>query len=277
MAIRGSREGVRKCNRVNKKTEALIDISKLKSSYLFGIEIEDNDGNPLSDAAYQDFIDRAVSMVEHELDISIVPTFDEIEYKDYHYTDYFQWGELLLNNFPVIALDSLELVYFKDQNQNDITTQRIPDSWVRLQAHDGLIRLIPNAQFSSQLQVGATGGFFPEILRSDMVPHAWKITYSHGFEDGKIPVAINHAIGMLAAVQAFSIGGGLVIGAGIASSSLSIDGLSQSIDTTQSAENHAYSAQMNNYNDLLFGKNEKDPGLIGKLRNYYKGEGFGII
>lgn len=277
MAIRGSREGVRKCNRVNTKTQPLIDVAKLRSTYLFGIDILDEAGNSLSDDSYQDFIDNAVSMLEHELDISIVPTFDEVEYRDYHYNDYYQWGEFMLNNFPVISVESIELVYFKDAQNNDVALQRIPDQWVRLQAHDGIIRLIPNAHFSANLQIGATGGFFPEILRADCVPHAWKITYSHGFEDGAIPTAINFAIAGLAAMQAFAVGGGLVIGAGIASTSLSLDGLSQSINTTQSAENSAYSAQRKEYNELLFGKNEKDKGLIGKLKTYYKGQDWGII
>ena len=43
-----------------------------------------------------------------------------------------------------------------------------------------------------------------------------------GFKDGKVPMAINMAIGNMAAIQALHIAGDLVLGAGIASSSLSV-------------------------------------------------------
>lgn len=276
MSVRGSSEGIRDKNCISKRVEPIIDIARLKSQYLFGIDIVDSFGNSLSDDAYQQFIDNAISMLEHDLDIALSPIMGEVEYKDYHYNDYVDWGYLYLNNFPVIQVQKIEMVFYKDDSGADIAVQRIPDNWIRLQRHDGIIRLIPNARFPATLQVGAHG-FFPELLRGDTIPHAWKITYDYGFEDGKVPTLVNHIIAGLAAMQAFQIGGSLVIGAGIASSSISLDGLSQSINTTQSAENSAFSAQYKEYQDLIFGKNEKDPGLLGTLRAYYKGEVFGII
>lgn len=276
MSVDGSSEGIRKCNSVSKKIEPIIDTTRLRSQYLFGVNIVDNDGKELGTEAYQQFIDNAISILEHDLDISVSPVIGEIEYKDYRYNDYVDWGFMYLNNYPAIRVQKIEMVFYKDEAGDDIAVQRIPDNWIRFQQHDAIIRLIPNARFPSSLQVGAHG-FFPELLRSNIIPHAWRVVYDHGFVDGGVPVAINHAIGMLAAVQAYIIGGGLVVGVGIASNSISMDGLSQAINTTQSAENHAFSAQMNNYNDLLFGKREKDPGLVGRLRTFYKGEVMGII
>jgi energy-converting hydrogenase Eha subunit A len=70
----------------------------------------------------------------------------------------------------------------------------------------------------------------------------------------------------------------LIIGAGIAATSISLDGLSQSIQTTQSAENSGYSAVIKDYSEKLFGKTKDDPFAILKiLKDYYKGQSMNII
>ena len=85
-------------------------------------------------------------------------------------------------------------------------------------------------------------------------------------------------ISMLAATQALIVGGNLVVGAGIASESLSIDGLSQTINTTASAENSAYSATIKEYERKLYGKHKGDENaLIHRLHTFYKGQEFTIL
>jgi len=148
-----------------------------------------------------------------------------------------------------------------------------------LNKETGVLRLVPNNKFPSNLQVGAGGAFFPELFRRQgHVPDLWLVEYTYGFEPGKIPVLINTAIGLLASIFALSVAGNLVLGAGIAGSSISLDGLSQSIQTTQSAENSAYSATRKEYADQLFGQRDGDPNsIIRILRNYYKGQYINII
>ena len=277
MSVDGVKTGIPRCNTINKKVEPLMSVSKLKSTYLFGIEIIDSNQNELSNEVFQQYIDNAISMLEHELDISISPVINHVEELDYHYTDYVEWGFIQLQNWPVIRVHSLDMVFFRDEEGNPESNQTIPNQWIRVQNHDGIIRLIPNARFPANLQISHTGAFYPEVLRSSTVPHLWRIVYDHGFEDGRIPTAINMAIGYLAAIQALIVGGNLVLGAGIASSSLSIDGLSQSINTTQSAENSSYSATIKEYQNIVFGKTKDEPGLLGGLRDYYKGQSMSII
>lgn len=276
--VKGSKDGLVTCNTYGKKVEPLITVDKLKAIYLFGIDIKDDDGNELPDTAYQQYIDNAVSMLEHFLDMSIAPVIDFVEDKDYRLNDYSEWGYYQLNNYPVLAIKKMELVYFRDDTGEPEVIQEIPNQWMRLQPHDGIVRLIPNARFPANLQVGQTGNYFPEILRSQFVPHLWRITYDYGMEDGKIPVMINQAIGFMAAVQALIIGGNLVLGAGIAGSSISLDGLNQSIQTTQSAENSAYSATIKEYEAKLNGKTKDDPfSILRILYNYYVGQQMNII
>jgi hypothetical protein len=276
--VKGGKDGLVVDNTFATKSEPLVTVEKLKQVYLYGIDIRDNDGNELPDDVYQQYIDNAVSMLEHYLDISITPVIDHEEYRDYRVNDYADWGFYYLNNYPAMCIKKMELVYFRDEDGEPEVIQQIPNQWIRLQSHDGIVRLIPNARFPANLQVGQTGNYFPEILRAKMVPHLWRITYDYGFEPGKIPVLLNQAISVIAATQALIVGGNLVLGAGIAGSSISIDNLSQSIQTTQSAENSAYSATIKDYGDRLFGKTKDDQFAIMRiLFNYYKGRDMNII
>lgn len=279
MAVKGSKNGLMpNGNKGLKRVEPLVDVKKLKETYLYGITIRDNDGNKLPERVYQQYITNAVSMLEHFLDISITPVRDFVEDRDYYFNEYVDWGFFELSNYPAISIKKMELTYFRDANGDPEVVQEIPKEWIRLQPHDGIVRLIPNARFPANLQVSQTGNYFPEILRTEHVPHLWRITYDYGFEDGCIPALLNQAIGMVAAIQALTVGGNLVLGAGIASSSISLDGLSQSINTTQSAENSAYSATIKDYGGKLFGENKDDPFAILKiLRNYYKSGDFNLI
>lgn len=277
--VYGGKDGLVLDNSYNKKGEPLVTVEQLKATYLFGIHIIDRtNGQEFSDDAYQQYIDNAISMLEHYLDISISPVRKFEEFKDYRLNDYADWGYFQLNNYPVRCIRALDLVYFRDQDNKPISLQTIPNNWLRLQAHDGLVRMIPNGRFPANLQMDSMGSFFPEILRSQQVPHAWRFTYDYGFENGCVPVLLNQAIGTIASIQALIVGGHLILGAGIAGTSISLDGLSQSIQTTQSAENSGYSSVIKDYSDKLFGKTKDDPFAIMRiLKDYYKGETMNIL
>jgi len=272
-------EGIKNSNRQINRVEPLITPDILKKSYLFGVHVLDKEtGEDLSDDTYQQFINTAVSMLEHDLDISILPQ-DIVEHKDFRQNEYWDWSYMMTNNVPVIKINNLQFVYMKDVNSQDNPVLNIPAQWLRIQSHDGVLRLIPNSSFPGNLQIGNTGAFFPEILRSTMIPHLWKIEYSIGFSEGKVPVLLNQCIAMIASILVLTVGGILILGAGISGSSVSIDGLSESIQTTQSSENTAYSAQIKQFQKLVFGTTEaeRDSSLIKILRDYYRGETMSIL
>lgn len=273
-----SDEGLVLANDISKKSEPLVTVEKLKNTYLFGVQIKDAEGATPTDAFYQQAIDTAVSYFEHLLDISITPVINHVEYKDYNLNNYADWGYIMLSNYPVHALKSMKMVYFRDQDGLPVTVQEIPPSWIRLSRHDGMIRLIPNTRFPSQLQISETGSFFPEILRATEIPHLWEFTYDYGFCDGKVPTLLNQAIGLYAAIMCLIPAGHLILGAGIGGTSISLDGLSQSIQTTQSAENSGFSATIKDYSERLMGRSSNDPNsIINILKAYYKGEQMNFI
>lgn len=276
------KDGIRECNDQLGYLQPIINVQELKDRWLFGTSqnLIDNDGNEMTDETLQNFIDSAISMLEHDLDISITPKCTREE-KDYFANDYWEWGYFQLNNVPIIKINSIKVEYLSERNPDTgeilpVNVLDVPPEWWRIREHDGLIRLIPNNRFPANLQIGAGGSFFPELFRRhSMVPQLWGIEYEHGFKNGKVPSVINMAIGLLAAIMALNIAGDLILGAGIAGSSLSLDGLSQSVQTTSSAENHGYSAKVKEYQGQLF--DPKKGGIIEKLRKYYQGETLNII
>jgi hypothetical protein len=277
--VKGGKDGLVLDNTYNKKGEPIVTVAQLKATYLFGIHIVDRlTGKEFTEDALQQYIDNAISMLEHYLDISISPVKKFEEFKDYYLNDYAEWGYFQLHNYPVKCIRQLDLVYFRDEDNVPISIQTIPNSWLRLQSHDGIVRMIPNARFPANLQVSSSGAFFPEILRSQQVPHAWRFTYDYGFDTGCVPVLLNQAIGTIAAIQALIVGGHLILGAGIAGTSISLDGLSQSIQTTQSAENSGYSSVIKDYSDKLYGKTKDDPySILRILKDFYKGSQMNIL
>lgn len=283
-------DGIKECNDLETAVEPLINVEELKKRWLFGVlPIVDEHGNELSDESLQAYLNAAVSIVEHDLDISMVPR-RVVEEKDYSENDYYEWGYFHLNNIPVLKVEKIQVVYLVDPGTENTSIEEsddvqpevvldIPKNWIRFFKHSGEIRLIPNNRFPANLQIDSTGAFFPELFRRHgMVPQLWRIHYNYGFATGKVPAAVNMAIGLTAAIMAFNTAGDLKLGSGIASTSLTLDGLTQSINSTASAENHTYSAKVKEYGKILFGEpGGRNNGLIKMLRDYYKGESFNII
>lgn len=262
-------------NNINgKKTEPLVTVAQMKATWLFGVKIRDKEtGEELSEDSYQNALDTAISLLEHYLDISVSPVRNFKEYKDYNRNEYYDWGYFQLDNFPVECVNSIRLVYFRDDNGEVDETQSIsiPPNWMRVNGHDGIIRLVPNGKFPAGLQIG-NGGFYPELFSVSKVPAAWEINYNYGFCSGQVPVLLNQAISMVASIIILITAGHLILGAGIAGTSISLDGLSQSIHTTQSAENSGFSSTIKDISDKLYGSTKDDPFAILKiLRDYYKG------
>ncbi len=278
MSVTGDGNGIPSRNERMRRMEPLINVALLKQNYLFGLNFKDSLGRELPREAFQEYINNAVSFLEHYLDIAITPVIDFVENRDYLMNEYADWGFFELANYPVLRVKKIEMVYLRNNDGVPETVTTLPNSWIRLQEHDGIVRLMPNSNFPANLQISQVGSFFPEIMRTDMVPHLWRITYDYGFDDGKIPSLLNEAIALVAAQMALSIGGNLVLGAGIAGTSIGLDGLSQSVQTTQSAENSAFSATLIEYRNRAFGKTEQDPySILRILKNFYKGQDMGFI
>lgn len=228
-----------------RRSESLLSVADLKKRYLFAVDFRDKDGNELPDEALAFYIDSAISQIEHECDLLITPT-QLREDRDYILNDYVQWCYMELDYAPVISVDKFYLRFQKDENFVEF-----PQEWIRLDNHTGVIR-IAATQGTIMNWVITKFSFLPRLLTSVRdFPFFFNIEYTAGFEQDKIPKMINHAVGLTAAIDALNIAGDIILGAGIASQSLSIDGMSQSISTTSSATNAGYGARILTYQKQL--------------------------
>ena len=242
----------------------ILTVDQLKARYMFGLDLTNDQGQPLEDDVYLHYILSAIRQFEHEVDIPLLPT-RFVEKHDYYRGDYHAFDFIKLDNSPVISVDEFRVQYPSGQN-----VVVFPPEWIRLNKLEGQVQVVPTSGTLSQILVGQGGSFLPAIYNGlDYLPQLFELSYTAGFEDGKIPRNITHIIGMIAAIGPFHIFGDLIAGAGIANISLSMDGLSQSIGTTSSATNAGYGARVGNYLKEL-----KD--LLPKLRQFYKGVRFTV-
>lgn len=237
----------------------LLSVAELQRRYFFGVDLTNDRSEQMGDDVFTHYILAAIRSIETELDIPILPTtFNETH--DYYRNDYEAFCFIQLDNYPVISVDEFRVQYPSGQN-----VVVFPNEWIRLNAEHGQIQIVPTAGTLSDSLVGRGGAFLPAIYSGmDFLPQIFQVTYSAGFGKGQVPRDILDCIGMLAACGPLDIFGDMLGGAGIASLSLSLDGLSQSVNTTSSPSFTGYGARINDYLKRL-------KQQLPMLRRYYKG------
>jgi len=232
----------------------------LYEQYFFGIPLIDPDGNKISDKVAEFAIAQAIGQLENDLMLYIRQRDNIEERHDYDLEIYSNFCFLQLWKRPIRAITSFTIMYGNN------TVEILDNAWIIYQAKMGIMQLYPGTIVSSTGMYFS--GLWPMLHWQAKAPMAFKLIYNAGFDD--IPAQMAHAIGMLASIHLFNILGDLVIGAGIASMSIGMDGWSQSIGTTASAENSAYSARIIMYQKELYGYNVGSPGLIDRLKTEYE-------
>ncbi len=268
----------------------ICSIQELKDFYLFGIDLTDDNGRPMPDSLFQHYITAAVEWLEKELDIPIRPITVTEEMHDYYREDYTAYLWVELNQFPVIEVDAVRLVL-----PGEAIVQVFEREWIHIERRAGQLQLVPGTGTAGTILLGASGAWIPLIYGNNRyIPNVFRIDYKAGFGrpspgasdptagltgpksvpdpllDRGVPRDIKHIIGMKAAMGPFNIAGDLLGGAGIASQSIGIDGLSQSFATTSSATNAGFGARI-----LQYSKDIKD--LLPKLRSFYKGISLRVV
>lgn len=245
------------------RTEALMTPQSLRERFLLGVDLTLDDGTPYPDTFFEYNINAAISMIEHELDIYLAPVDQVVNY-DFNHMNYISWDYVQLDHYPIQRVDKWEVVF-----PSDNVLFEYPNSWIKIEADRGMLQLFPDQGSIPSWMTNRS--FMPYLITShSSLPHLYKISYTAGFAEDKIPFIFNEAIGLTAAMLPLDIAGDLIAGAGIASSSLSIDGLSQSIGTTSSATNSGYGARAGNFQKRL-------KATMQTLQNFYKGIKFDAI
>jgi hypothetical protein len=240
--------------------DLIISVDEVKEIFLFGVNLSDDNGNPFPERMFEFYIRAAQDWFETELGGLTLCPRQINEQHDYRLTDYMTYNFLKLFRFPVQSVEKVSIQYPLSE---DILT--FDDSWYRVESVGAHVNLFPTQGTFSSILLSQGGSYLPLIYSGiEYVPHMMNVQYTAGFQKGQIPTNIKEVIGMKAALGPLNIAGDLIAGAGIASKSLSIDGLSQSIGTTSSATNSGYGARIIQYNKEIEER-------IKKLKTYYLG------
>lgn len=245
------------------KFEELMDVTFLKENYLFGIPLEDSYGNKMTDKMLLHYIKSAIQYAQRIFQITIEPVDIEDEIHDYYANDFQGWSFLQLYKKPVIEVRSMSMQF------GNTKMYEIPKDWIRNYGVTGQIQLFPVSGSTGSLILTQNGSFMPITLGLyQNAPSIWRLSYRAGMED--IPDDLAEYIMKRASIGILQVWGDLIIGAGIANQTISIDGLSQSIGTTQSPEFAGSGARIKSYQDDM-----KD--LEKRLKDTYVGINLGIV
>lgn len=237
---------------------AVITVDELKEYYLFGVSLIGDDGKPYARDMFEGYIRDAIGWFEREIDLSLKPVA-VVESQDFNVADYDGWCFLQLNHVPVIAIDKIEFVL---GNQSVF---EVPAAWIHVKTDSGQIQLVPTAGSLGTAMLTTPGNFGSLLIRMfSRVPDYIRVTYRHGFSIRNIPPEFKNLIAYRASFGPLNIAGDMLGGAGIASASLSQDGISQSYSTTSSATNAGYGARLIQYTKEI---KERMPAI----KRYYHG------
>ena len=252
--------------RYEKNNNLLFSSFELSSIHLYGLKTTDKSGTAMPKETYEFYIRAAQQEIEKFLNIKIFKTIIE-EKIDFYQNEYRHWGYMPVM-YPVVK--PFELTGYL----GSIKQVTYPKEWLSTRkTNDGYTyyrrMFIVPTQSTDPLQATSVSVLYHGVLPYTnlmgfvSVPNYWDTIYCTGFDE--VPYDILNWIGMVAALPILMILGDIIYGMpGMSSMSLSIDGLSQTFNSTASATYSAFSARIKEY--LAAGKE-----IERKLKYYYKG------
>jgi hypothetical protein len=257
-------------SKYKKNTGAVLSPTELKELYLYGIHPLSRDGSMIPEYVWEQKIHSAQNEIEKFLAIKLCRQLIS-EKLTYFRDDYLNNLPILNTSFPVFkTIRLLGLL-------NGVEQIRYPESWCNQyessdQGQTRRINIVPSgAAVGAATNVVLLGVMAQLGIRSlNLVPNYWTVNYLSGWDPKGLPQEIIDIIGKLAAIQILAIYGDIVLAPGLSGQSLSIDGLSQSLNTVISSRGSAFSGRISQY--IL---DIKD--TLQRLEHSYKGINFAVL
>jgi len=241
-----------------------------------------NPSERLPRSVINDAIEQAVANLEDKILARIKGNEHIVEHHDYDKDLFSQFMFVPLREYPVRRVHSLKMVY----GENGSVVWDVPPELIQAKlSTDGIGSRFGYLQILPFYGISTSVGFDPAtftLLQGTMVsptaPSLIRAEYDAGMDlmENDLPPAVVRAIGLIAAIHPLNIMGDIVIGAGIANVSMSFDGFSESIGTTASAENSAYSSRIIMHRKELYGE-QQQPGLLDTLKGKWRRTPLGIF
>lgn len=278
---------------IKKDYTSPFTVEDLKSKYLAGLPIPDS----ITNETLEFFVNASIEELESFLGVKFAKQ-TITETKDFYKDDWVQWG-YLHTTYPVVVPIGLEGFL---GSTKQVT---YPQSWLSSRKTSDnkwfsrIIHLVPTAN-STASEALIYSGVVPQVgyFGSRQIPNYWTIKYITGWD--KLPLDIVNAIGMLSAAKVLqTISDALMVGSvrqtvnsqgqtvltnsggqfggfglGIASKSISIDGLSQSSSSYVNGQTGVWGARLKQYADML--DSSKPGSLLSRLYDQYAAITMGV-
>lgn len=206
------------------------------TEYLVDIPIRGLGGGKMTRDKIEEKIKKHTEQLENFLDIKVPKQIAQEEH-DYEKEKWMVWG-FVKCNYLITKIKSLKGKF------NSTEQIEFQNDWLNVKSKDDSaarnLHIVPVT--SGSITYSGNAALFVFFKNYTYIPNYWHVCYITGFD--KTPRDIQEVIGKYTTISVMAVLGDVAFGAGIASKSISIDGLSQSIGTTQSAENSLYSARI---------------------------------
>ncbi len=221
-----------------------LDGNWLRKNYLFGVVLTNDQGRPFPEELYTNQIGAAVSRLETILGIAICPKSVVADPYDVHLTHSPRF-QLRLVTRPVRQITKWAF------STGEGTPLEIDLAQVKIRSKiAGEVEVRLNGTIP-----GLWDGYrwFPRRFRHGAIQALIEVDYLAGMDGADFPIdpTMMDWIGLAASMLPLDTAGDLIAGAGIASKSISQDGLSQSLSTTASATNSGYASRVMGYEKRL--------------------------
>jgi hypothetical protein len=236
----------------SKNQGLVLSPSEIIEGYLHGIQLCYQDGRSYPLSSVTRFIKSAQEAVENSFSIKLQKQIVE-ESRDFVRTEWVSWG-FVKTTYPIN--EALRL----SGNINRTEQMVYPKQWLSTKSSsDG-----PKAMFrqlyvipspDSAVQFTQQSIYYSNFIRgigffsSSYIPNYWKIKYCTGFD--VIPHDLLDIIGKLTAIQVLAQLGDILLGVGLSSLSISLDGVSQSTSTTRSGSGGLFAGRIKQYAEEL--------------------------
>ena len=225
-------------------------------TFLWGTDFKATNGSMFSDEQIQWFIDAAVHEMERQLNITIVKRriksalsvesqhlvkgadydVEETPY-DFSYRKIQRYGMIQTKQRPILNVTRCTLIN-KTESNVDLLPTVVPDK------KNGVLKFLKRPYKPSDTWDGISTSisrYGSETFNNHLF---YAVDYDAGYETSDdVPSDLRHMIGKMAAISLLNvIGDGLM--SGFSSSSLSMDGVSESFSSTQSATSAYFGARI---------------------------------
>lgn len=250
----------------------VFSVSEFKEQFLWGIPLcNPVTGQKITDDTIKQKLLASQKFLEEYIGVKLFKQVVE-ESKDYVREEYFQWGFIKTSwqiNEPISLIGCLNNQQQINYPKEWLTTKKSSEN---LQLKYTQLYIVPNGQNNATTQFLAVNySQYFSFYGARIIPNYWKVRYCTGYD--QIPQDLIETIGMMATVSILPIiemtiggvGGHMF---GLASQSLSMDGLSQSVSKANGG--NIFGQRIKLYGDQLLKK-------LAQLRSIYGGIKFDVM